>query len=139
MSCQPARKYCIAFCLALLSCVSVTLTGCASDSADKPVWVSASDVDFSALERQADSLGLETLGLTTQDRFLIANGILEIFEQDAQEARPDAAGVKRRLQAMQLIHPEGMGRIFKVLALSKNCPGGLRLSGLSDPFARDGS
>lgn len=50
MSCQPARKYWITFCLALISCVSVTLTGCASDSANKPVWVSASDVDFSTLE-----------------------------------------------------------------------------------------
>jgi SAM-dependent MidA family methyltransferase len=39
-------------------------------------------VNFSAVEDRARALGLEPLGLTTQDRFLIANGILDAFEQD---------------------------------------------------------
>ena len=93
-------------------------------------------VDFSCLERAAVALGLERLALTTQDRFLVANGILEAFEGEAAHGRPGTPEVKQRLQAMQLIHPEGMGRIFKVLALSKGCRPTPVLAGLKDPFAR---
>jgi SAM-dependent MidA family methyltransferase len=95
-------------------------------------------VNFSALEDRAGEYGLNVLGLTTQDRFLVANGVLEEFEQpDLQTAR-DPRKVKRRLQAMQLIHPEGMGRTFKVLVMSKGCDPPPRLSGLEDPFSRNG-
>ncbi len=94
-----------------------------------------SHVDFSALERAAEGIGLRVLGLTTQDRFLIANGIIEEFDQEAVAAGRDPSRVKRRLQAMQLIHPESMGRRFKVLILEKGCPA-LELDGLRDPFAR---
>ena len=95
-------------------------------------------VNFTVLEDRARECGLDVLGLTTQDRFLVANGVLEEFEQpDLQTAR-DPQRVKRRLQAMQLIHPEGMGRTFKVLALSKGCDPPPRLSGLVDPFSRIG-
>jgi len=94
-------------------------------------------VNFTALEDHARRCGLDVLGLTTQDRFLVANGVLEEFEQpDLQTAR-DPRRVKRRLQAMQLIHPEGMGRTFRVLMLSKGCDGLGGLSGLVDPFSRD--
>jgi len=93
-------------------------------------------VNFSALEDGARALGLSVLGLTTQDRFLIANGILETFRPDEPGRLHDPRQVKARLQAMQLIHPEGMGRRFKVLALAKACRPDL--AGLRDPFARDG-
>ena len=89
-------------------------------------------VNFSALEDAAGALGLHVLGLTTQDRFLIANGILDAFRVEEPERRHDPRGVKRRLQAMQLIHPSGMGRIFRVLALAKGCAP--ELDGLRDPF-----
>jgi len=92
-------------------------------------------VDFSLLERRAGELGLCSLGLTTQDRFLISNGILDLFEGDDAAGLPGAEIVKRRLQAMQLIHPQGMGRIFKVLALSKGIAPPPDLAGLRDPFA----
>ncbi len=94
-----------------------------------------SHVDFSALANAAEEMGLRVLGLTTQDRFLIANGIIEEFEQEAVAASRDPSRVKQRLQAMQLIHPESMGRRFKVLVLAKDCPT-LELDGLRDPFAR---
>ena len=89
-------------------------------------------VNFSALEDSARGLGLEVLGLTTQDRFLIGNGLLEEFEGGQR----DPSAVKRRLQALQLLHPLGMGRAFRVLALSKGLEPPPRLSGLVDPFAR---
>jgi SAM-dependent MidA family methyltransferase len=72
------------------------------------------------------------LGLTTQDRFLIANGLLEEFDGAAREA----AAARRRLQALQLLHPLGMGRAFRVLALAKGLDPPPRLRGLVDPFAR---
>jgi SAM-dependent MidA family methyltransferase len=90
-------------------------------------------VNFSALEDRARALGLHVLGRTTQDRFLIANGILEAFRPDEPDRLHDPRRVKARLQALQLIHPEGMGRRFKVLALAKGCRPDL--DGLRDPFA----
>ena len=44
--------------------------------------------------------------------------------------------VKQRLQAMQLIQPDAMGRRFKVLVLAKDCEPPPELDGLKDPFAR---
>jgi SAM-dependent MidA family methyltransferase len=72
-------------------------------------------VNLTALRREAERLGLETIEITTQDRFLIANGILEGFAEggDSLEA------VKRRLQAKQLLHPDGMGTLFKVASFFK--------------------
>jgi SAM-dependent MidA family methyltransferase len=89
-------------------------------------------VNFSALEDRAVALGLRVLGLTTQDRFLIGNGILDAFRPDDPARLHDPQRVKLRLQAMQLIHPSGMGRRFKVLALAKGCEP--VLTGLRDPF-----
>ena len=89
-------------------------------------------VNFSALEDRARAQGLRVLGLTTQDRFLISNGILDAFRPDDPARLHDPQRVKQRLQAMQLIHPSGMGRRFKVLALAKGCDP--VLTGLRDPF-----
>jgi SAM-dependent MidA family methyltransferase len=91
-------------------------------------------VNFSAIEERAEERGLVSLGLTTQDRFLIGNGIIDHFEQQDRESIHDPEKVKQRLQAMQLIHPMGMGRIFKVLMLSKGCQPPPLLSGMQDPF-----
>lgn len=92
-------------------------------------------VNFTALEDRARECGLDVLGLTTQDRFLVANGVLEEFDQPDLRTARDPKRVKRRLQAMQLIHPEGMGRTFRVLMLSKGCEAPVELSGLDDPFS----
>lgn len=93
-------------------------------------------VNFTALEDRAREIGLEVLGRTTQDRFLVANGILERFEVREGERWGDPAQAKRRLQAMQLIHPDGMGRTFRVLVLAKGIAPGPSLRGLVDPFRR---
>lgn len=78
-----------------------------------------SHVNFTALQEHARECGLVFLGRTTQERFLVAAGILERFDtrEDSVWRRP--SDVRRRLQALQLIHPEGMGRAFHVLAFSK--------------------
>jgi len=92
-------------------------------------------VNLTALRREADALGLTTLGITTQDRFLIANGILDGLDTDEGGA---LAATKRRLQAKHLIHPDGMGRMFKVAVFSKGLASTPVLYGLSDPFAPRG-
>jgi len=91
-------------------------------------------VNFTAIEERAEERGLASLGLTTQDRFLIGNGIIDYFEQESESSIHDPQKVKQRLQAMQLIHPMGMGRIFKVLMLAKGCQPPPALSGMEDPF-----
>jgi SAM-dependent MidA family methyltransferase len=88
-------------------------------------------VNLTALAAEAEALGLHVAGRTTQDRFLIANGILD--DLDA-EARGPLAATKRRLQAKQLIHPQGMGTTFKVVVLMKGMRPDLVVRGLRDPF-----
>jgi SAM-dependent MidA family methyltransferase len=90
-------------------------------------------VNLTALRRFAEGLGLATLGITTQDRFLIANGILEGLDAGGGG---ELAATKRRLQAKQLIHPQGMGTTFKVAVFSKGIEPRPVLRGLTDPFAR---
>ncbi len=93
-------------------------------------------VNFSMLQDRARERGLQVVGRTTQDRFLIANGILERFE-GSPERWGEPARVRGRLQAMQLLHPLGMGRAFHVLVLAKGLDAMPSLAGLVDPFRRD--
>ena len=73
-------------------------------------------VNLTALRSEAEALGLKTVEVSTQEKFLLDNGILEGL--DSEEGGPVAAA-KRRLQAKQLIHPLGMGTMFKVAVFSK--------------------
>ncbi len=92
-------------------------------------------VNFTALEDRARERGLRVLGRTTQDRFLVATGILERLREEDPRRERDPRLVKRRLQALQLLHPEGMGRAFKILLISKDVDPPAELAGLTDPFA----
>ena len=93
-------------------------------------------VNLSLLEDRAVELGFRTLGQTSQERFLIANGILERFREEAGGNRHDPDRVRSRLQALQLIHPEGMGRAFQVLGFSRGVDPAPRLAGFEDPLRR---
>lgn len=92
-------------------------------------------VNFSLLEERARALGCAVVGLTTQDRFLIGNGVLEAFSS-SPAGFGEPAAVRRRLRTLALIHPGAMGRRFKVLLLGKGVDGPLDLAGLGDPFER---
>ena len=87
-------------------------------------------VNLTALDGEAVRAGLAPLATTTQDRFLIANGLLEGLD----EAGESLGAVKRRLQARQLVHPDGMGRAFKVAVYAKGVSPVPSLRGLRDPF-----
>lgn len=109
-------------------------------SEDPFVRVGAQDltahVNFSALEDASTAEGLATMGLTTQHRFLIALGLADRITELSSFTAP--ADVRRRLAMMSLIHPEGMGSIFRVLVQGKGV-GTAALRGLADPFAAAGS
>jgi len=78
-------------------------------------------VDFSALIRTGESVGLEKIWYGEQYRFLMATGMME--EMLALEARPvpETERIKDRLALKKLMLPDGgMGDTFKVLVQGKN-------------------
>jgi SAM-dependent MidA family methyltransferase len=93
-------------------------------------------VNFTALTDAAAEKNWRLAGSTTQDRFLIANGILEAFEQMDERAYRDPQRIRERQAIKQLIQPTGMGRMFQVWVYCKGFDIVPELAGLVDPFAR---
>ncbi|MCR6545585.1 SAM-dependent methyltransferase [Dehalobacterium formicoaceticum] len=67
-------------------------------------------VNFSALKKWGEENGLLTTGFTNQMHFLFNLGLAEALSKEPQKA----------YAAQQLVNPEGMGGIFKVLIQHKN-------------------
>ena len=76
-------------------------------------------VDFDAAADAAEASGFEIRGLADQGRFLIANGLLELLEQQSASAG-DLQRLALAQQVKTLTLPEEMGEKFKLLALSRN-------------------
>jgi len=72
-------------------------------------------VNFSALMDAGTEVGLELTGLTTQERFLLALGERNEFADLYDAGQNEREQLEVRLKLKRLIHPEGMGTIFKVL------------------------
>lgn len=73
-------------------------------------------VDFTHVAEAADEAGFQVAGFTNQAAFLLANGLLSLLE-----AMPDdALRIKTQQAVKQLIQPNEMGELFKVMALTKN-------------------
>ena len=70
-------------------------------------------VDFTNLINAGKSVGLEVTGLTKQSHFLIALGVLERLNNANND-------IETILKVKNLVHPEGMGEVFKVLIQHKN-------------------
>lgn len=85
------------------------------------------DVNFTALMRKGEELGLKTLGLTSQMKFLVALGAAEEMAEAMTGGRPAAAAA-----AKTLVVPGAMGERFKVLVQGKGTGG--PLEGLREPF-----
>jgi len=82
-------------------------------------------VDFTAIERAALKSGMSVAGLTSQSRFLLALGALEFMESE---------GPSERERLKDLVLPDRMGGVFRVLVLAKgNRPATLR--GFRTPWA----
>jgi len=71
-------------------------------------------VNFSALIDSGTEAGLDCLGLTTQERFLMALGESTAFGDLYDPGQTALQQLDARLKLKRLIHPEGMGAIFKV-------------------------
>ncbi|MGF1461006.1 MAG: class I SAM-dependent methyltransferase [Leptolyngbyaceae cyanobacterium] len=95
-------------------------------------------VDFTALERQGDRCGLETLGNVPQELFLMALGLGDRLNQLAQIETTDVqtirAALQRREALHQLMNPLGLGK-FNVLVQAKGLtqPAQRQLKGTTMP------
>jgi len=77
-------------------------------------------VNFSALIDAGKEGGLNLTGLTTQELFLMAMGEANQFADLYDPGQGDIERLDARLKLKRLIHPEGMGAIFKVLIQHKD-------------------
>jgi SAM-dependent MidA family methyltransferase len=87
-------------------------------------------VEWTSLAERAETSGLSVAGFTDQHHFM--TGIVTALLPEQFGAEADAR-TRRALQT--LLHPEILGTTFQFLALTKNVPPGVRLSGFK--FARD--
>lgn len=92
-------------------------------------------VDFTSLAKAGEEVGLSVIGLTDQTHFLMGLGIAQRMEPYAMEMDRSEEAKKQFLAMKQLMAPERMGRIFKILIQGKNIPPDPRLDGLQfKPF-----
>ncbi len=76
-------------------------------------------VNFSALMKKGQEVGLQVTGLVSQYRFLLALGVLQELESLSHDLT-EFESLKLRLSFLNLIEPErGMGEVFKVLIQHK--------------------
>jgi len=87
-------------------------------------------VNFSALIEAGNEAGLELTGFTSQERFLLALGEANQFADLYEPGASELENLKARLKLKRLIHPEGMGNIFKILVQHRGIASP-RLTGLN--------
>jgi SAM-dependent MidA family methyltransferase len=80
-------------------------------------------VNFTALEAWGRRAGLQRIGLASQGHFLLALGQRNEFADLYEEGMSEAERTRARLSLKRLIHPEGMGERFSVLAQGKGVEG----------------
>jgi SAM-dependent MidA family methyltransferase len=82
--------------------------------ADPLVHLGAKDitahVNFTGIALAAQEAGLEVIGYTSQARFLMNCGLLELLQD---------ADLKARAHAQKLLTEHEMGELFKVIALAR--------------------
>jgi SAM-dependent MidA family methyltransferase len=92
-------------------------------------------VNFTALIKKGEALGLNKVGYTEQFKFLVSLGLLqdlETLERDSPN-HSDPGFLKNKLAMRNFLIPEGMGTLFKVLCQSKGI-GEVKLLGFQNPF-----
>ncbi len=90
---------------------------------DDPLWYPglqdiSAFVDFDAVADAAEDCGFTPIGLVTQARFLLANGLLEAAARRHAGAAATRARVELAQQVKTLTLPQEMGEKFKVLGLA---------------------
>lgn len=89
-------------------------------------------VNFTALDLWGRHAGLERTGLVSQARFLLALGRRSEFAELYDEGQTEVERIQARLLLKNLIFPEGMGEVFRVMIQHKGIVSPL-LTGL-EPF-----
>ncbi|MDE2478224.1 MAG: SAM-dependent methyltransferase [Betaproteobacteria bacterium] len=89
---------------------------------DDPLWEPGlsditAHVDFSAMARAAREAGLDLLGYTSQARFLLNAGLLDLLAP--RMAAGDAASLRLAAGVQKLLGEHEMGELFKVLAVGR--------------------
>ncbi|WP_134687473.1 class I SAM-dependent methyltransferase [Brevibacillus migulae] len=79
-------------------------------------------VNFSALQRWGEAAGLRSLAYLRQDQFLLRHGILQRLQNHQDRDPFSSEAMKRNRAIRQLIAPDGMGRVFRVLVQAKEVP-----------------
>jgi SAM-dependent MidA family methyltransferase len=94
-------------------------------------------VNFSALMKKGEALGLKKVGYTEQYKFLVSLGLLQDLEklEEDSPSPSNPAFLKNKLAMRNLLIPGGMGTLFKVLCQGKGI-GEVKLLGFQDPFRR---
>lgn len=92
---------------------------------DDPLWQPGlsditAHVDFSAMTRAARAGGLDLLGYTSQARFLLNAGLLDVLAARMQGG--DAAALRLAAGAQKLLGEHEMGELFKVLVVGRGLP-----------------
>ena len=92
-------------------------------------------IDFTSLAKAGEEVGLATIGFTDQTHFLMGLGIAQRMEAFAEQMDQSEEARRHFLAMRQLMAPEKMGKIFKILIQGKNLPAEIRLDGLQfKPF-----
>jgi SAM-dependent MidA family methyltransferase len=91
---------------------------------DDPLWRPGlnditAHIDFSAMAQAARGAGLDLLGYTSQARFLLDCGLLELL-------REGPASVSGTVDVLRLLSEAEMGELLKVLAVGRGINGALR-------------
>jgi len=96
-------------------------------------------VNFTALMRKGEAVGLRTIGYTEQYKFLVALGLLEELEnlEKSSGAKSGPDFWKNKLAMRNFLIPGGMGTLFKVLVQSRGVENP-DLSGFHDPLRHPG-
>jgi SAM-dependent MidA family methyltransferase len=76
-------------------------------------------VDWSLVRRAGLALGLEVVEFERQDKFLLAAGLLEQLESESPACESEAARLRLRTTAREMILPGGMASSFQVLVQRK--------------------
>ncbi len=90
---------------------------------DDPLWYPglqdvSTFVDFDAVADAAEDCGFAPIGLVTQARFLLANGLLEVAARRHAAAASARDRVELAQQVKTLTLPQEMGERFRVLGLA---------------------
>lgn len=78
-------------------------------------------VDWTLVKRIGETVGFEIVSFDRQDKFLIAAGLLNQLEVEAQRSESEADKLRLSTAAREMILPDGMAAHFQVLVQKKAC------------------